>query len=201
MLHDWARLAASSLMLASTALLLAAAAADLALRRVPNAVPLTLAVVGLGLRLGAGSLLGGLAAAALVFALAAFCWRRGWMGGGDVKLLAAATLTVPPLRAPGLLFAVALAGGGLAALYLLLAAFLRPVGPPGGQPVGPRPGSRRARGGAGPRFHGLDGRSATRPFGLLSRVVRIERWRIGHRAPLPYAAAIAAGALFVLMKQ
>ncbi len=33
-----------------------------------------------------------LLAAGAVFVLSALCWRRGWMGGGDVKLLGAAAL-------------------------------------------------------------------------------------------------------------
>jgi prepilin peptidase CpaA len=39
---------------------------------------------------------------------------------------------------------------------------------------------------------------ATRPRGLVPRVLRVEAWRIRHRGPLPYACAIAAGTLFVL---
>jgi prepilin peptidase CpaA len=40
--------------------------------------------------------------------------------------------------------------------------------------------------------------AAKRPRRLLARVLRVEAWRIRHRAPLPYACAIAAGTLFVL---
>jgi prepilin peptidase CpaA len=40
--------------------------------------------------------------------------------------------------------------------------------------------------------------AATRPDGLLPRVLRVEAWRIRHHGPLPYACAIAAGTLFVL---
>lgn len=38
-----------------------------------------------------------------------------------------------------------------------------------------------------------------RPQGLLGRVVRAERWRIRRGGPLPYACAIAAGLLFVIV--
>ncbi len=161
---------ASMLITACAVLLLGAVASDVALRLVPNWVPALLAAAGLALRAVSGTLVGGLIAAASVFALALVCWRRRWMGGGDVKLLAAATLTVPPLAAAGLLAAVALAGGALAALYRLLGAVLPPV--------------RVQPGRAG--------------VGGLARILRRERRRIARRGPVPYAAAIAAGTIFVL---
>ncbi len=39
-----------------------------------------------------------------------------------------------------------------------------------------------------------------RPVGMLSRVLRCERWRLRRRGPLPYAVAIAAGTLFALLQ-
>ena len=53
----------------------------------------------------------GLLAGLLVFLAGAFCWRRGWLGGGDVKLLAATAVLVPPSLVVNLLLDVALAGG------------------------------------------------------------------------------------------
>ncbi len=38
-----------------------------------------------------------------------------------------------------------------------------------------------------------------RPVGTLARLLRCERWRLSRRGPLPYAVAIAAGTLFVLL--
>ena len=38
-----------------------------------------------------------LSAAGIVFGVALVCWLRGWMGGGDVKLLGACALLVPPV--------------------------------------------------------------------------------------------------------
>jgi prepilin peptidase CpaA len=61
-------------------------------------------------------------------------WRRGWMGGGDVKLLGAAALRVPPYAVPGMLMATALAGGVLALFYLVARRRLA-------RPGGPRPSS------------------------------------------------------------
>lgn len=40
--------------------------------------------------------------------------------------------------------------------------------------------------------------ASKRPSALISRVLRVEAWRIRHRGPLPYACAIAAGTLFIL---
>jgi prepilin peptidase CpaA len=34
---------------------------------------------------------------------------------------------------------------------------------------------------------------------LLARALRVERWRIHRGGPLPYACAIAAGGLFILL--
>jgi prepilin peptidase CpaA len=68
--------------------------------------------------------------------------------------------------------AVALAGGVLSLVYLALG-HLIPA------PVQLRPVGRLV--------------------GLLSRAMRLERWRLSRGGPLPYAVAIAAGGLFVLL--
>ncbi len=185
--EPWSQFATTLLLAASVTVLLAAVATDVAFRRVPNALSAILATIGLFLRAIAGSLSGGMVAALAMFAMAAFCWRRGWIGGGDVKLLAATALTVPPLRAPAFLLAVALAGGVLAVLYLLLSGLLAGRAHPYPPPRHPT--------------HSHGSRLLDQTRDLLSRILRIERWRIRHRGSLPYAAAIAAGALFTLMKQ
>ena len=146
---------------------------DLATRTIPDRIPLALTLLGVAAQLDAGRLGVALVVAFAVFGLAALAWRRGWMGGGDVKLLAACALFLPPALVPGMLLATALAGGVLAGIYL----FLRRVvtSPPGARASCPR---RR----------------------FLARALRAERWRIARRGSLPYANAIAAGALFVLIK-
>ena len=40
---------------------------------------------------------------------------------------------------------------------------------------------------------------SARPTSLLARAARIERWRLHRGGPLPYACAIAAGGVFVLL--
>lgn len=158
----------AAMLVASSLLLLLAGACDIAVRRVPNQVSAALAAIGIVLRLQSGDLTLGLASAFAVFLLAFACWHRGWLGGGDVKLLAAAALLVAPGGVPGLILSVALAGGVLAAVYLLLRAALP-------DPDGSRPTTR------------------------LLRILRVEQWRIRRRAPLPYASAICAGVVFMLL--
>ncbi len=168
MWFTWLPLITSGLMIASVCLLLMASLHDLVARTIPNWLAGALAVIGIGLRVVTGSLPGGVIAGVAVFVLAAICWRRGWMGGGDVKLLAASAMVVPPSLVLSFVTSVALCGGVLALLYVLAG---RMVPPP----------------------------RAARPRTLLARALRVERWRIRRGGPLPYACAIAAGGLFILL--
>jgi len=63
--------------------------------------------------------LGAIGCAVAVFLVGAVLFARGWLGGGDVKLLAAATLWAGPADTPALLMLTAVLGGGLA-LFLLM---------------------------------------------------------------------------------
>ena len=120
---------------AGAALLLAAAAAqDMALRIIPNAVCVGIALTGVMLQLENGLVVRSLIYASLVFAGAVLCWKRGWMGGGDVKLLGAAALVVPPHDVGDLLVLTALSGGVLSVIYLCLSRLLRATPTP--QPIG-----------------------------------------------------------------
>ncbi len=168
-----------ALLATSCLLLLLAGASDVATRRVPNWLSLCLVAIGVALHLQWHDLLAGLLSAMAVFVLGAVCWRRGWLGGGDVKLLAAAALLVAPYRVPSLMLAVSLAGGLLALAYLLLRATL----PGSAAPVAAESKTRHRAG----------------PLPLLSRIIRIEHWRIRRGAPLPYASAIFAGVIFMLL--
>jgi len=158
--------------------LLVAAAHDVAVRTVPNLVSLIVAVSGLGLNAFDGQLLPALFRGGLVFAVAWYCWRRGWFGGGDVKLLTACVLLVPPGSVPELILSTATAGGLLAVSYLALARLLRDT--VSTEPAAPdQVGSVRRR-------------------NLLCRVWRAERRRIHRGLSLPYSCAIAAGAVLTL---
>lgn len=125
-------------LLAGAAILIAAALHDIAARSVPNWMALSVAVAGLLARVADETIFPALFAAIAVFMAAAFCWRRGWMGGGDVKLLGAAALLVPPYAVFAMLACIALAGGVLAFLYLAA----RLVAP---QPASARPAAFLAR--------------------------------------------------------
>jgi len=119
----------------SAAVLVAAAVHDVATRTIPNSVPALLALLGIAIRVLDGGLLSSIAAVSLLFAAGAFVWRMGWLGGGDVKLVPAFGLVLPPGQVGAFVLATAVAGGVLALLYLVL----RPAVP------APAPGRRRGR--------------------------------------------------------
>ena len=118
----------------------AAAYTDVSSRRIPNALPIALGVAGLAATLFADPRDVFAFAALLVAALAfgTLLHARGLLGGGDVKLIAAAAATYGLRDAPLFLGATVLAGGvlGLAVVAIRgrfratvanLAAFTVPV--------------------------------------------------------------------------
>lgn len=144
---------------------------DIATRTIPDRASLGLVLIGAALRLADGSALAALAASVVIFLLAGACWRFGWLGGGDVKLLAAATWIVSPALVPQLVLTTALAGGVLACVYLALSLPARTARAPA--PTAP-------------------------PQTLAARILRVEWRRIKRRAALPYGCAIAAATLLTL---
>jgi prepilin peptidase CpaA len=168
MLHDCLLLLTPGLKFAIAGVLLLAAGRDIITRAVPNWIPLSLAALCCILAAINFRLIWGLAFGLAVFALCIVFWRRGWMGGADVKLLGAAAIVVAPDTAGPFLVAVPLAGGILAMTYLA------------GRFLLSRPAAIR------------------HPQHLLARVWRVEARRIRRGGPLPYACAIAAGTIFVL---
>jgi prepilin peptidase CpaA len=101
----------------------AAAVEDFRRLIIPNVLPVLLCVSWpLYYVAATPSLYGALAAlgcAFAVFAVGAVLFARGWLGGGDVKLLSAATLWAGAPGAPALLMLTGLFGGALA-LFLVL---------------------------------------------------------------------------------
>ena len=82
------------------ACLATAGAWDLTRRRIPNAVNVATALLGVGVAAISGSLhtVGlALAGAALIFVLLFLAYRRRWIGGGDVKLGAALGTWLGPI--------------------------------------------------------------------------------------------------------
>jgi prepilin peptidase CpaA len=173
----WSSAVTEAMILASAAVLLFAAWHDIVSRTVPNWVPLVIACFGVAAALAGGRLLISMGLGLVVFAAAAVCWRRGWMGGADVKLLGAIAIVLPPGMVGMFAIAMSLAGAVHAIAYMLARSMVtRP--PPLASIKKPTPRARR----------------------LLPRALRAERWRISRGGPLPYACAIAFGFLFVVCK-
>lgn len=89
---------------------------------IPNLLPILLCAVWPVYLAAAPSLYGAVAAigcALAVFLVGAVLFARGWLGGGDVKLLSAATLWAGSAGTPALLMLTGVLGGALA-LFLLL---------------------------------------------------------------------------------
>jgi prepilin peptidase CpaA len=104
------------------ALLCAAAILDVATRRVPNLLVGALAVSGLGaqwLVRGHGTMLLAVLAVGIAGAVHAIPWWLRVLGGGDVKLAAAAAAWVGAAALPTFLLAAAVAGGLVSAAALL----------------------------------------------------------------------------------
>jgi prepilin peptidase CpaA len=103
-------------------LMMAAAASDFCRLVIPNRVVVALCLLW-PLHEGArgaapGAIVATLGCAAAVLAAGALLFARGMVGGGDVKLLAAASLWVGAAAVPALLTATALLGGVMALAFL-----------------------------------------------------------------------------------
>src|SRR5438552_9073041 len=102
-------------------LLLYVATTDIATRSIRNEICLALALLGIGGQLNdpmqvAQSLI----AATILLLLLFVVYQRGWMGGGDVKLLVALAVGLPLTGVVQLLTVTALAGGVLALVHLMM---------------------------------------------------------------------------------
>jgi prepilin peptidase CpaA len=127
-------------------LLALACATDVVGRRVPNALTAALAATGLVFHLALGGVRGAVGAAAAgvaVFALLFLAWKSGKLGGGDLKLLAAAAVWAGPARSVALVLFTGAAGLPVALVTLALHRMgrrrLAHAGAEGGQEASPRP--------------------------------------------------------------
>jgi prepilin peptidase CpaA len=111
------------LLTAFAGLMVAAAFEDFRRLTIPNLVPAALCLLWPLHLLSTGpSLYGGFGAigsALAVFLVGAVFFARGWLGGGDVKLLAAAVLWAGPAATPNLLLMTGVLGGVMA-LFLFM---------------------------------------------------------------------------------
>ncbi len=102
-----------------------AALHDFSFRTVPNCVSIAILAIGVALCLldtsppDDRSLVWSVGITATILITTYILWRQGWMGGGDVKLLTAAGMFVPPWLVPLMVSGTALAGGCLALVYLV----------------------------------------------------------------------------------
>lgn len=102
-------------------LLLHVATIDVATRSIPNEVCLALALLGIAGQLPSSIQVGvSLIAAAILFLLLFVLYARGGIGGGDVKLLVALAVGLPPSGVMQLLTVTVLAGGVLALGHLMM---------------------------------------------------------------------------------
>jgi Flp pilus assembly protein protease CpaA len=115
---NWIVLVASSLKIV---LLLYVATIDVATRLIRNEICLALALLGIATHLANPTLLLESAiAAAILFGLLLIIYARGWIGGGDVKLLVALAIGLPLLGVMQSLTVTAIAGGVLAMLHVIM---------------------------------------------------------------------------------
>lgn len=108
-------------LLGAAGLLTAAALSDVRCYRIPNTLCAALALLFVIRAISAGPPFPftHVIPAALIFAFGLVLFARNLMGGGDVKLLAAAVLWIPPALVPAQITAIAVSGAVLALLLLL----------------------------------------------------------------------------------
>src|SRR5437764_7829752 len=98
------------------AVLIVAAYGDIRRRLIPNELSIALAVLGLARIIVTGDSIAALwtiAAGAALLVIAFLCFSRGWIGGGDAKLLPAVALLVGYRQLPDLLLFISLGAGGV----------------------------------------------------------------------------------------
>jgi prepilin peptidase CpaA len=114
-------------------LLLYVGVIDIATRLIHNEICLILALLGIASQFaGPTHLTESLIGAAILFLLLLVVYERGWMGGGDVKLLFALAIGLPLAGMVQLLTMTALAGAVLALMHLMMRYLPHPEPAPAG---------------------------------------------------------------------
>jgi prepilin peptidase CpaA len=102
-------------------LLVYVATIDVATRLIRNEICLALAILGIAGHLTSPMHVAeSLIAATILFLVLFVIYQRGWIGGGDVKLLVALAIGLPLLGVIQLLTITAFAGGVLALVHLMM---------------------------------------------------------------------------------
>jgi prepilin peptidase CpaA len=102
-------------------LLLYVATIDIATRLIRNEICLALALLGIASQFASPMQVAeSLIAATILLLLLLVIYQRGWIGGGDVKLLVALAVGLPIIGVIQLLTVTALAGGALALVHLMM---------------------------------------------------------------------------------
>jgi Flp pilus assembly protein protease CpaA len=102
-------------------LLLYVAMIDIATRSIRNEICLALALLGIAVQFASQMhVTESLVAATILLLLLIVIYQRGWIGGGDVKLLAALAIGVPLVGVIQLLTITTLASGVLALVHLMM---------------------------------------------------------------------------------
>src|SRR5262245_61661098 len=102
-------------------LLLYVAVIDIATRLIRNEICLMLALLGIAGQFSSPMhITESLIAATILLLLLIVIYERGWIGGGDVKLLVALAIGLPLMGVIQLLTITALAGGVLALVHLMM---------------------------------------------------------------------------------
>jgi Flp pilus assembly protein protease CpaA len=114
-------------------LLLYVAMLDIATRLIRNEICLVLALLGIAVQLASRTQVReSLIAATILLLLLIVIYQRGWIGGGDVKLLVALAIGFPLMSVIQLLTITALAGGILALVHLVMKLLPYPKQAPAG---------------------------------------------------------------------
>ena len=120
-------------------LLLYVATMDVATRLISNEVCLALALLGIAGQLASPMQVAqSLIAATILLLLLLVIHQRGWIGGGDVKLLVALAIGLPVIGVIELLTVTALAGGVLALVHLMMRLLPYPKRAPAGSSLARR---------------------------------------------------------------
>lgn len=102
-------------------LLLYVATIDVATRLIRNEICMALAALGIASQIASPmQVIESLTVATILLLLLLVIYQRGWIGGGDVKLLVALAMGLPLIGAIQLLAITAMAGGVLALAHLMM---------------------------------------------------------------------------------